>query len=207
MNNNTVRTFFNFAFNEKNTAAELLTLAKHLPAHAQIYVLQDSVKSVHPELKALAEQSGGKLLRIRTSGPWNNVWRLIQQLEIEMIHGEHLETGSVWFLSLIPAVEIHNALKRHRAVSNLTNREAYFLSTLQFGAEHDELIAITLNQQMGYLTDQYYKDLSVKEVFDLTSFEGQRFLRPVHDVETCAQIMSHYIPPAPRMTLKGLEPA
>lgn len=194
MNNNGIYTFFNFPFNEAETAGDLLKIAARIPKHAKVYVLQDSNKSVHPELKQLTESTGGKLLRIRTSGPWNNCWRVIQQLEMECMMGMHSAISSIWFLSLIPSTEIGCALRRHRTVGHLTNREAYFLATLRFGEEHDELVAMTLDEPMGYLTSSLYKDLTTKELFDLTSFEGQRFLRPVHDVDTCAQIMGHYTP-------------
>lgn len=194
MNNNGIRTFFNFPFNEAKTAAELLAIAARIPKHAKVYVLQDSNQSVHPHLKEITQNTGGRLLRIRTSGPWNNCWRVIQQIEAEAMEGMHDAISSIWFLSLIPSTEIGCALKRHRTIHNLTNREAYFLATLRFGEEHDEIVALTLDEPMGYLTTSLYKDLTTQELFDLTSFEGQRFLRPVHDVDTCAQIMGHYTP-------------
>ena len=194
MNNNGIYTFFNFPFNEASTAGDLLKIAGRVPKHAKVYVLQDSNQSVHPVLKELTTRTGGKLLRIRTSGPWNSAWRLIQQLEMERMMGMYEAISSIWFLSLIPSTEIACALKRHRTIGHVTNREAYFLSTLRFGEEHDELIAHTLNEPMGYLTSGLYKDLSNTEIFDLTSFEGQRFLRPVHDVDSCAQIMGYCSP-------------
>jgi hypothetical protein len=191
---NKVRSFFSYPFSAVSTAEQALELIKHIPAHAEIIVLQDSGKSVNPQLKAAVEKSKGKYLRVRVSGPWNNVWRAVQTIEVARVQrGEYCTAGSLWFISLIPVAEIYCSLKRHRAVANLTNREEYYLKTLKFGSEHDDLIMMTLTEQLGYLTSTQYKDLTVEQIFDLTAFEGQRFLRPVHDVETCAQVMYHAV--------------
>lgn len=191
MDNQQVHTFFSYAYSVKNSPEEALTFMAHIPANAEVIVLQDSGKPQHPALKKAVAATGGKILRVRTSGPWNNVWRFIQQVEQARDEGNRYRDGaSIWFVSLIPTAEIAAALKRHRAVAKLTNREEFFLKTLRFGEENDEVIAMTLGQDVGYLTDRNYKDLSIPEVFDLSAFEGQRFLRPVHDVRTCALIMS-----------------
>jgi hypothetical protein len=196
---NKVHTFFSYPYSTCATAEKALELIKHIPAHAEIILLQDSGKPTNPALKAAVEKSKGKHLKVRISGPWNNVWKAVQAIEIARDRlGEYRTAGSLWFISLISEVEVHSALKRHRAVNCLTNREEFFLKTLHFGEDQDEVIAMTLNQQMGYVTNTHYKDLTAQQAFDLTSFEGCRFLRPVHDVETCAQVMLGYTPPMPR---------
>lgn len=192
---NKVRSFFSYPFSAVATAEQALELIKHIPAHAEIILLQDSSKPTNPALKAAVEKSKGKQLKVRISGPWNNVWKAIQTIEIARVQrGEYCIAGSLWFISLISEADIHCSLKRHRAVANLTNREEFWLKTLHFGEDQDEVIAMTLNEQMGYVTSTAYKDLTAKEVFDLTAFEGCRFLRPVHDIETCAQVMLGYTP-------------
>lgn len=192
---NNVHTFFSYAFSAVTSAEKALELIKHIPAHAEIVLLQDSSKPTSPALKAAVEKSKGKHLKVRISGPWNNVWKAVQGIEIACIQrGEYRTPGSLWFISLIPVAEIHAALKRHRVVANLTNREEFWLKTLHFGEEQDEVIALTLSEHMGYITNTPYKDLTAQEAFDLTAFEGCRFLRPVHDIETCAQVMLGYAP-------------
>lgn len=197
MNDQQIRTFFCIAYNEVNTVEEAMAMISRLQPKTEVILLQDSAKPASAALKRAVDATKGQVLRIRTSGVWNKLWKTIQLIELERtLSGKYCEAGEVHFISLIPAAEIHAAMKRHRVVANITNREAFWLKTLPFGEDHDDIIAMTLNTEMGYVTDKRYNDLSAFEAFELSAFEGLRFMRPCHDVQTCASIMAAYNPPA-----------
>lgn len=191
MDNNDVFSFFSYPFNYVKTPEQALAIMERIPMYTQIVFLQDSSKHVLPALKSELDKRLGDLFKIRTSGPWNRFFKRVSVLEGAVAAGEMGggDASDIWFISMVPPEEIFSVLKRHRVINNLTNREEYFLKTLPFGEEHDELIALTLESQMCYISDTDYKSLSVKQAFDLTSFEGCRFMRPVHDQHACALIM------------------
>lgn len=185
--------FFSYPLRHMSSPEEALAFIETIPMHAHIVLIQDSAKKVLPSLRAVIEKRCGEYVKIRPSGSWNKVWKMIAGLEDLRDNAPlpiYCDASDIWFISLLPLEEIFSALRRHRVIPQLTNREEYFLQTLEFGEKHDDIIAMTLNTQMCYLTDRDYKSLSIKEVFDLTAFEGCRFLKSVHDQQTAALIMN-----------------
>lgn len=199
MTTDTIRTFFCFAYHEVTTAEQALALMTRIAPQTEVVFLQDSAKAVSAPVKRAVEARNGEVMRFRTSGPWNKLWKFIQGIEIQQhVTGKYREAGELCFISMIPSAEIHAAMKRHRVIANVTNRELFWIKSLAFDESHDEIIAMTLNSEMGYLTDKTYKDLTTLEAFELTAFEGLRFMRPCHDVQTCSSIMATYAPPKPK---------
>lgn len=208
-------TFFSYPFNYAVNEEHAIRLLGVIPDTADVIMITDSNSrnsEAARKLKKLVDErhdgQSGEMISLRTSGPWNKLWKTIYQIERWREDPEeplYTEAGQLWFISLVPPEVIHQALKRHRVIGNLTNTEQYFLATRKFGEEHDEIIAMTLNQPSGYMTTDLYKDLTVEEAFDLTSYEGLRFMRPVHDVDLCARIMHHMPVPIDRKNLAKAE--
>ena len=188
---NQIRTFFSFAFHEATSVEHAMRLLNVIDPKTEVVLIQDSSKTASIPLKKLLDQRPNRVMRLRLSGPWNKLWKAMLDVEAQQIlTGKYRKAGELCFISLIPATEIHASMKRHRTVAKITNREQFWLNTLKFGEDHDDIVADTLNNEMGYMTDVLYKSLTAQQAFDLSAFEGLRFMRPVHDVQTTSVILA-----------------
>ncbi|MNB61089.1 hypothetical protein D3C87_885620 [compost metagenome] len=163
-------------------AADLIT---RLPAVKEFFVIGDNVRKVPTPVQTLFKERKARPFRIRTSGTWNPLFKAMGEVDETRSTGEnYTTTGDLMFISLLSAHEISSALNRHRAVSQITCREMYWLDTLRLGEEADEAVDIALRSMPSVVTPIAYKDLTAQQRFDLTAFEFHRFTRPIHCVDS-----------------------
>jgi hypothetical protein len=178
-------TFFGYPFNHYTSLEAAIALVKHVPRTSHIVLIRDSNKPLDKELKKVLTQRLGSMMAIRPSGPWNKLWREVAGIQIAVDQGDELfsPADGVWFLSELSPEVIFQAMKRHRTAHYISTREQYWLDTIHLGAEFDDVVAHGLENPYYGPTDRAYKTLSVEEAFNLTAFEGLRFMSPVDDVE------------------------
>lgn len=163
-------------------AAELV---KRMPAVKEFFVIGDNVRKVPTAAQALFKERKVKPFRIRTSGTWNPLFKAMGEVDDTRATGaNYTQTGDLMFISLLTAHEISSALNRHRAVSQISCREMYWLDTLSLGEEADESVDLALRSMPSVSTPIAYKDLTAQQRFDLTAFEFHRFTRPIHCVDS-----------------------
>jgi hypothetical protein len=164
---------------------EAANLIQRMPNVKEFFVIGDNVRKVPTPVQALFSERKARPFRIRTSGTWNPLFKAMG--EVDEIRGEsinYMKAGDLMFISLLSAHEISSALNRHRAVSQISCREMYWLDTLSLGEEADESVDIALRSMPSVLTPIAYKDLTAQQRFDLTAFEFARFTRPIHCVDS-----------------------
>lgn len=164
---------------------EAAKLIERLPHVKEFFVIGDNVRKVPTPVQTLFKERNVRPFRIRTSGTWNPLFKAMG--EVDEICGKGLNytnVGDMMFISLICAHEISSALNRHRAVSQISCREMYWLDTLDLGEEADESIDLALRSMPSVLTPIAYKDLTAQQRFNLTAFEFARFTRPIHCVDS-----------------------
>lgn len=160
-------------------------LITRMPQVKEFFVIGDNVRKVPTPVQALFKERNARTFRIRTSGTWNPLFKAMGDVdEIRSDGRNYTKTGDLMFISLLSAHEISSALNRHRAVSQITCREMYWLDTLSLGEEADDSIDLALRSMPSVLTPIAYKDLTAHQRFDLTAFEFHRFTRPIHCVDS-----------------------
>ncbi|MNM23081.1 hypothetical protein D3C81_334710 [compost metagenome] len=163
-------------------AAELM---KRMAQVKEFFVIGDNVRKVPTTVQALFKERKARPFRIRTSGTWNPLFKAMGDVdETRSTSANYTKCGDLMFVSLLSAHEISSALNRHRAVSQISCREMYWLDTLSLGEEADESIDLALRSMPSVLTPIAYKDLTAQQRFDLTAFEFARFTRPIHCVDS-----------------------
>ncbi|MNX55389.1 hypothetical protein D3C86_861520 [compost metagenome] len=163
-------------------AAELI---KRMPDVKEFFVIGDNVRKVPTSVQTLFKERNARPFRIRTSGTWNPLFKAMGEVDDVRAEGvKYGKAGELMFISILSAHEISSALNRHRAVSQISCREMYWLDTLSLGEEADESIDLALRSMPSVLTPIAYKDLTAQQRFDLTAFEFARFTRPIHCVDS-----------------------
>ena len=155
----------------------------------EFFILGDNNKRPSAAINATFKKRNVRVFRIRPSGAWNALFRAMGEVEQarERNHA-YGQAGDLMFISLLPAAEIASALKRHRAVNHLSCREMYFLDTLDLGEADDDGIALALKCMPNIPAPIHYNNLTIQQRFDLTSFEFPRFTRPIHCVDSVANM-------------------
>lgn len=188
-----IHTFFCYPYTEVASVEEAKRVIASIPAHSRIVYLHETHKPLDRDLRKLIEDdrgNDGRVVKLRQGGKWNCLWKLI--LEIEQLTNDvpaYSEPQAVWFISTLSAEAIAQAMRSHRTIPMVTNREQLWLDSESFGEECDEMLGMVLRSEMCYMTDRKYKDLSTQELFFLSAFEGLRFMAPCHDIHATAQIL------------------
>jgi len=158
----------------------------------EFIIISDNTRRPADTCKNLFKQRNAQVFRIRPSGVWNTLLRSIGEVETARAKGGYPECHSLMFISLISPQDIASALKRHRAVANLSSREMFWLDTLKFGQENDDVIELALRTMPTVPAPVHYKNLTVQQVFDLSGFEFSRFTRPIHCVTSVTNMLEAY---------------
>ncbi len=158
----------------------------------EFFIISDNNRRPNAAENAVFRDRNATVFRIRPSGVWNTFLRQVGKVETARAAGGYPECHSLVFISLLPAAEIASALKRHRAVTNLSSREMYWLDTLKFGETYDDVIELSLRTMPNVPAPIHYKNLTVQQVFDLSGFEFSRFTRPVHCVKSVSNMMEAF---------------
>lgn len=155
------------------------------PHVKEFVIIGDNVSRVPAAHQTLFKARGAKTFRLRNSGTWNPLFTAMGRVEgIRSTGDNYTEVGDLMFISLLSPHDISCALKRHRAVTQITCREMFWLDSLSFGEDQDEIIDLTLRSMPSVAVPVSYKDLSDFQRFELTAFEFARFTRPVHCVQS-----------------------
>lgn len=154
------------------------------PDVKEFFIIADNSRRAEPEVAATASARNAKIFRIRPSGSWNQLFKAIADVETARGMGEYGDCKDLMFISLLSAHDISSALRRQRAVNQLSCREMYFLDTLKYGEEQDDAIELALRCMPSVPAPILYQNLSIQQRFDLSGFEFCRFTRPVHCVHS-----------------------
>lgn len=168
---------------------EALQVVNQRQEFDEFFVIGDNSSRPATHVVAGLKARNARTFRIRTSGPWNTLLRAMGDVEAARHNGEYPAATSLMFISLIPAADMAAALKRHRAIAHLSSREMYWLDTLKYGVEHDDIIELTLRSMPSVPAPVMYSNLTVEQVFDLSGFEFTRFARPLHCVTSVTKML------------------
>lgn len=184
MNKNPL-TFLGQPISFVETYEEVAQTINNHPDVREFIIIGNNVRKVPTEAQELFSKRNAKVFRIRVSGSWNVFMRRLGAIEDARDDGSNYgELDDLMFISIVPAVDIGNALNRHRAVNLITCRELLWIDTLCLGEEADEAVGRALEIAPSVLTPILYKSLTVQQKFDLTSFEFKRFTKPIHCVDS-----------------------
>lgn len=160
-------------------------LVNRSPAVKEFIVIGDNVSRVPTAHQTLFKARGAKTFRLRNSGTWNPLFTAMGRIEdIRSTGDKYTEVGDLMFISLLSPHDISCALKRHRAVTQITCREMFWLDSMSFGEDQDDIIDLTLRSMPSVAVPVSYKDLTDHQRFELTAFEFARFTRPIHCVQS-----------------------
>lgn len=155
----------------------------------EFFVIGDNSSKPSSNVSVAFKERNVRLFRIRPSGVWNVLLRAVGDVEVARHSGQYPDATSLMFISLIPAADIAAALKRHRAIAHISSREMYWLDTLKFGEEYDDIIELTLRSMPSVPAPVMYCNLTVEQIFDLSGFEFTRFARPLHCVTSVTKML------------------
>lgn len=131
--------------------------------------------------------------RIRSSGSWNSLFRKIGEIDsLRTEEGQYVDAFDLLIVSVHSAHDISSALKRHRAVNKITNREMHFLDTMDLpdNAAAVETLHLAMDAMPSMPVPILYSNLSIEQRFSLTSFEFSRFTRPIHCARSVADTIN-----------------
>jgi len=165
-------------------------IVKRQAAVKEFFILGDNNKRPSKAVAETFKARNARLFRIRPAGSWNSLFRAMNDVEqARADNAGYSEVQDLMFISLLPATDIDAALRRHRAVNNLSCREAYFLETLDLPETADDGIYLALKGMPTVAAPVYYSALTMQQRFDLSAFEFPRFTRPIHCVQSVTNIL------------------
>ena len=147
----------------------------------EFIVIADSGTKTPPNIVKLGKERNVQVIRIRSSGSWNSLYRRMAEIEKDRYNKVgYLEARDVMFLSFHSAHDISAGLKRHRTFNRLTCRELFYLNNVDDDYFPDEAFEKALAAMPNVATGVMYGDLNIEQRFKLSGFEFCRYLRPVH---------------------------
>jgi hypothetical protein len=159
---------------------DVIRIVKKMTSVKEFIVIGESGMKIPTEVTRLGKERNVKVVRIRSSGSWNSLYRLMHEVEMSKQKGGYSEASDLMFLTFHSAHAMSAAMKRHRAYARLTSRELYYLSVIDNMDISLDVIDHTLAMMPNVATSVNYIDLSVEQRFKLSAFEFCRYTRPVH---------------------------
>lgn len=176
--------FFDHPICYINDYAAVERIVEKMTNIRQFVVIAESGLKIPPKINQYIKDKRVQVVRIRASGSWNSLYRIIAEYEILKNNGSFTEVEDIMFLSFHSAHGISSAMKRHRAFAQLTCRELYYLSFIDNLDVPLEVIEHTLAIMPNVASSVAYSDLSIEQRFKLSAFEFSRYMRPVHCTES-----------------------
>lgn len=160
-----------------------------LPEVKSFIVIAESGVKIPAAVTKLGKERNIQVVRIRSSGSWNSLYRLMVEHENTRKGFMSAEDNDLVFLSFHSAHDISAGLKRHRTFNRLTCRELYFLNTIRDLDVPIHAIEGALSAMPNVATGVYYNNLSIEQCFTLSAFEFGRYIRPVHCPESLDMLL------------------